>query len=281
MIIIKQSSRIKDFIDRQKALGLITGFVPTMGALHAGHLDLLRISVSQTDMAICSIFVNPTQFNDQEDYNKYPQTLEQDIRLLERSAAAAVFLPDSVELYSSGLTGLEKYDLGHLETILEGKYRPGHFQGVCQVMSRLLKLVNPDKLFMGQKDYQQCMVVERLLELLDLDIQLVRCPTVREPDGLALSSRNLRLQPEQRAVAPVIFHTLRAAKETIVPGDLSVIRKKALAHLERNHFRPDYFEIANAATLEPVSVWDGRQRLVILVAAFLGDVRLIDNLLVN
>jgi pantoate--beta-alanine ligase len=211
--------------------------------------------------------------------HKYPQTLDKDILLLERSSASVLFIPDVEQVYPAGLTGLETYDLGYLETILEGKFRPGHFQGVCQVMGRLLKMVRPDKLFMGQKDYQQCMVVNKLLEYLDFPVQLIKCPTVREPDGLAMSSRNRRLTPEQRMIAPIIFRTLAEAKEKIGRQDIASIQKEAISMLEKSGFLPDYFEIADASTLRPLTGPASSQQLVFLAAAFLGDIRLIDNLL--
>ena len=280
MVIIKQSSHLRDFMLRQRAAGLITGFVPTMGALHAGHLELVKTAASLCNVTIVSIFINPTQFNDPGDFKKYPQTLDRDILLLEKSAASVLFIPDVENVYHSGLENLEKYNLDYLETILEGKYRPGHFQGVCQVMSRLLQLVDPDKLLMGQKDYQQCMVIKKLIEIAGLKTELITCPTVREADGLAMSSRNMRLPASDRSLAPLIYQVLQTAAENIVSGDLSFLRRQAVATLQESGFRPDYFEFAEAATLEPVKSWDRKQRLVILVAAFLGEIRLIDNLLV-
>ena len=280
MIIIKHLTLLSEFIATQHASGKRVGFVPTMGALHAGHLDLVRISGSQCDVTVCSIFINPTQFNDPADFQKYPQTLDRDILLLERFAADVLFLPGVADLYPQGTGNLETYTLGNLETILEGKFRPGHFQGVCQVMSRLLKLVRPQRLFMGQKDYQQCMVVNKLLEQLDMGVELIKCPTVREADGLAMSSRNLRLMAEQRAIAPVIYQTLKTAAEKIRTGSFAAIQEHAMAALKKHGFRPDYFEIADAATLEPAMAFDPGVALVVLVAAFLGEVRLIDNLLV-
>lgn len=281
MIIIKHPPALRKLIAGQRLAGKVVGFVPTMGALHAGHLDLVRISQSQCDITVCSIFVNPTQFNDPGDFKKYPHTLENDIRLLERAGAGVLFVPDTDDVYPEGTGGLKTYPLGYLETILEGKFRPGHFQGVCQVMDRLLALVAPDRLFMGQKDYQQCMVVETLLRHLGLPVALIKCATMREPDGLAMSSRNLRLSPEQRSSAPAIYRSLKHAAEKIGSEDFSVIGANACDELRRLGFRPDYFEIADAATLLPAQAHHPAKGLVILVAAFQGEVRLIDNLLVS
>jgi pantoate--beta-alanine ligase len=248
-----------------------------LGALHTGHISLITISKKSTDVSVCSIFVNPTQFNDPKDFQKYPVTLEKDIALLERAGTDILFLPEVAELYPNGTTGLETYDLGRLETILEGKYRPGHFQGVCQVMRRLLDLVQPDHLFMGQKDYQQCMVVQRLLALRGMDTQLHACPIVRETDGLAMSSRNLRLTPEQRQKATAIYQALLAISTGWQMGQRSKTEliATALNILEQADFRVDYVEIADGQTLQPA---DGGPGAVALIAAFQGEVRLIDNM---
>jgi len=278
MIIIHQPRRLLELISACKKNGRVAGFVPTMGALHAGHIALIEASGKETDITICSIFVNPTQFNDPGDYGKYPKTIENDIRLLERTGNDILFLPPVSAIYAEGTDNLEHYDLGYLESILEGEYRPGHFQGVCQVMSRLLNAVQPHKLFMGRKDYQQCMVMQRLIDQRDLPVQLVTCETVREPDGLAMSSRNLRLTPEQRQLAPAVYKTLLQTKQQLKQGPLGDLKDAAKHHLERSGFRVDYFEIAGAHDLALLNHWDGSTPVVALVAAFLGDVRLIDNL---
>jgi len=216
--------------------------------------------------------------NDPKDFQKYPITIEKDIFLLEKAGTDALFLPEAGELYPGGTKDLEKYELGRLETLLEGKYRPGHFQGVCQVMRRLLDVVAPDDLFMGQKDYQQCMVVARLLHLMKSSARLHPCPIVREADGLAMSSRNMRLTEKEREKAPAIYRALTLVKEEWgKPGALS----RARAILEENGFRIDYVEIADAGTLEPIDAGFGgnQKNVVVLVAAFLGEIRLIDNIL--
>ena len=193
MILFKKIAELQRFLTAKKKLGATIGFVPTMGALHQGHLSLIEESKAHTAVTVCSIFVNPAQFNDPKDYEKYPNTIDKDLDILQQARADIVFIPSVNEVYPDGTKDLEHYDLGYLETILEGHYRPGHFQGVSQVMSRLLKMVLPDQLFMGQKDYQQCMVIQKLLHLTQLDqhSSLQVCPTVRESDGLAMSSRNL------------------------------------------------------------------------------------------
>jgi pantoate--beta-alanine ligase len=281
MIIIKQAGRLQEYLKQQAARGLVSGFVPTMGALHQGHLSLIAESRKHAGITVCSIFVNPTQFNDPKDFDKYPKTLEQDILLLENAGTDILFLPSVDEVYTEGLTNLEHYDLGYLETILEGKFRPGHFQGVCQVMYRLLKLVQPDLLFMGQKDYQQCMVVKRLLTLMESKTQLIPAPTIRESSGLAMSSRNMRLSEQQRGEAVDISKTLQFIRENLQYQSLSALKSAATEQLQQAGFKVDYVEIAHAETLESIEEWDGKTPLVALVAAFLGDIRLIDNLILT
>ena len=283
MNIFTTTADIQSYINAARQKGQVIGFAPTMGALHEGHVSLIETSKAQTDVTIVSIFVNPAQFNDPNDFKKYPVTTDKDIALLEKSNTDVLFLPAVEDIYPNGIKTLEHYDLGYLETLLEGVYRPGHFQGVCQVMARLLNIVGTDHLFMGQKDYQQCMVVKRLMELLNIDqkVQLHICPTVREADGLAMSSRNLRLSPAARQKAVLISKTLRYVKEHLQPGDVSPLTATAKQMLADAQFEVDYFEIADAGNLSPVSHWDGRQKLVAITAAFLDGVRLIDNMIVN
>jgi pantoate--beta-alanine ligase len=259
------------------------GLVPTMGALHAGHISLLHAAKKENDIVVCSIFVNPTQFNDPEDFKKYPITLENDILLFENAGCDLLFTPSVKDIYPDGTDHLRHYDLGFLEQVLEGRFRPGHFQGVCQVVHRLLEIVLPDNLYVGQKDYQQCMVIKKLVELIDLDskVKINVCPTLREDDGLAMSSRNLRLSPADRDNAATISATLRYIEKNIQPGNLSGIKEKAQQLLLTKGFKIDYAEIADANTLELIDNWDGNQKVVALIAAFLGHVRLIDNLVLN
>jgi pantoate--beta-alanine ligase len=280
MILFKRAGDLNRWLDQQRLSGKSIGFVPTLGALHAGHISLITISKKTAGVTVCSIFVNPTQFNDPRDFQKYPVTLEKDIALLEQSGTDVLFLPEVEEVYPDGTSGLEHYDLGRIETLLEGKYRPGHFQGVCQVMRRLLDLVRPDDLFMGQKDYQQCMVIQRLLELRGMPTRLHRCPILREPDGLAMSSRNMRLTPEQRQKATAIYKALLAIRsgwQMIHPQKTELIAT-AIKILEQAGFRVEYIEIADHKTLEPT---DGGPGAVALIAAFLGEVRLIDNMMLS
>ena len=283
MILFKKADSLHQWIDAQQKKGLRVGFVPTMGALHPGHISLIQSSKKDNDITISSIFVNPTQFNDPKDFAKYPVTIEKDILQLEQAGCDALLLPSVEEIYPKGTTLKTQYELGKIETLLEGKYRPGHYQGVCQVVHRLLDIVQPNNLYLGQKDYQQCMVIARLVELMGKkkDIHINICPTLREADGLAMSSRNMRLNAEERQKAVLIIRSLSYIKENIGSNGIESIKNKANAMLTNEGFRVDYIEIADAKTLEPVSNWDGNQKLVALAAAYLNEVRLIDNLVLN
>ena len=278
MIIIKRTQKLKDFISEFQLGGKKIGFVPTMGALHDGHISLIKKSKSQNSLTICSIYVNPTQFNNVIDLNKYPVTLEKDIDKLEVAACDILFLPSTEEMYVNNEVN-EHYDLGMLEHILEGKYRPGHFQGVCTIVDKLLKAIKPNTLYLGKKDYQQCMVINKMITDKKYEVRLEICETIREQRGLAMSSRNLRLNEVERIDALKIIETLKNIKKDIKPGNLEEIKIKATKYLTKNGYKVDYTEIADAATLEIVSDWDGKAKLVALVAAYLNNVRLIDNII--
>jgi len=265
----------------QNRLGRSTekiSFVPTMGALHDGHISLLKMAPKDT-IRVCSIFVNPTQFNDPSDYQHYPVTIEKDIEKLTEAGVDILFLPSVEEMYPEGPTHKEHYDLGDLESVFEGEFRPGHYQGVCQVVDKLLSIVRPDTLFMGQKDYQQCMVIRRLLELKKHPTELVMGPTLRETDGLAMSSRNVRLTPDERQQAVSIWKTLQWFRENLGKYSPADLGKQASEKLLSNGFhKVDYFTLADARNLTPLKEWTPDTESVILCAAFLGQVRLIDNL---
>jgi pantoate--beta-alanine ligase len=283
MILFKKANDIRKWLELVKRDSSMVGFVPTMGALHEGHLSLIDASLKENALTVCSIFVNPTQFNDPGDFEKYPVTIEKDIYQLQSAGCDAIFLPPVSEIYPGGIetAGGKKYDLGYLESILEGKYRPGHFQGVCQVVHRLLDIIKPGRLYLGQKDYQQCMVISRLTGLIGSNTEIRICPTLREPDGLAMSSRNLRLDVEQRRRATMIYQTLSRLKNEIRPGPTGLFIKEGSQNLQNAGFKVDYTEIANAKTLHPVVNWDGKEKIVALIAALLGEIRLIDNMQLN
>lgn len=276
MVIFKNISPLKGYLAGAKRHGTV-GFVPTMGALHQGHLALVRNARRENGLTVASIFVNPTQFNDPKDFQKYPITIENDIRLLEQEGCDVLFLPSVAEIYPAGLPANEHYELGMLDQVLEGKFRPGHFQGVCKVVNRLLDIVTPDTLYLGRKDYQQCMVITKLVDLKGISTRISICPTFREEDGLAMSSRNVRLSAVGRAKAPLIYRTLQQAKEELKAGDLRPLREKLLETLRNGGFQPEYFEFARSSDLALRDHWDGKEELVALVAAFLDGVRLIDN----
>jgi len=283
MLLIKKGDELRYILGKKREAGLTIGFVPTMGALHAGHISLLETSKRENPLTVCSVFVNPTQFNDQKDFENYPVTIENDIYLLEEAGCDIMFFPSPEEIYPHNIQKTRLYDLGFLETILEGKYRPGHFQGVCQVVHRLLDIVRPHKLYLGQKDYQQLKIIKKLLELTGFDesVKLKMCPTLREPDGLAMSSRNLRLGEEERKKAVAISQALGNIKKNLKPGNTGLLVAEAKSFLSMQGFKTDYIEIADAGTLEPVNNWDGSQKMIALAAAALNEVRLIDNLLLN
>jgi len=279
MVLFKQAKTITNYIIGKKAAGKTIGFVPTMGALHAGHFSLIEQARKENDLVVCSIFVNPTQFNNPEDFKKYPVTIEKDVEALIKHGCDVLFLPPQQEIYPPAYQP-KHYDLGTLETVLEGHYRPGHFQGVCQVVDRLLQIIAPTSLYLGQKDFQQCQVVQRLLQITNRpDIKLRISPTVRQQDGLAMSSRNLRLDEMQREKAPALFEELSQSKKAVSTKPLSQIKSEAVQHLTDKGFKVDYFEIADRATLTPAT--SAAQPLVALVAAYLCDIRLIDNLSLN
>ena len=279
MMLFTKAGDITNFITKNRKEGNITGFIPTMGALHPGHISLLYEAKESGVLTVCSIFVNPTQFNDPKDFENYPSTIEQDMDRLEKAGCDVLFLPTLSEMYPEGIKNGKKYDLGYLETVLEGEYRPGHFQGVCQVVHRLLDIIPADELYLGQKDYQQCMVIKKLVELVKIKTRIIICPTLREPDGLAMSSRNVRLTGSDRKKAVKIFETLSFIKKNIRPGNLNALKESARLNLTHTGFKVDYAEIANAKTLELINDWDGKTETVALIAAFLHDVRLIDNML--
>jgi pantoate--beta-alanine ligase len=280
MILFKQARTLSDHLNRERNRGKKIGFVPTMGALHHGHMSLLTASKAANEITVCSIFVNPTQFNNPEDFKHYPITLESDLEKLVTFGCDILFLPSEEEIYPHGYQK-KHYALGSLEERLEGFYRPGHFQGVCQVMDRLLEIVHPDDLYMGQKDFQQCIVVKKLLELTGRTdkVHLHIRPTVRERDGLAMSSRNMRLSETQKQLATSIYRELLAIKTGLNSQTVEQLKSQATSELQKKGFAVDYVEIAKADDLQ-TGIGE-KEGLVALVAASLNGVRLIDNMLLN
>ncbi|MCE6988216.1 pantoate--beta-alanine ligase [Dyadobacter sp. CY323] len=268
---------LRSFLDHQIELRKTIGLVPTMGALHEGHITLIEASNAENDITVCSIFVNPTQFNNPEDLLKYPRTLEQDLEILGKTGCSAVFAPSVEEMYPEKT--VVKFDFGSLETVMEGASRPGHFNGVGIVVSKLFNIVNPHRAYFGQKDLQQVAVITRMVKDLSFSLQLVICPTVREDDGLAMSSRNRRLDAKERSVAPHINRILQSAKNELLAGESveNVVQTAKNEFDAIKEFTLDYFEIVDLLSLQPIQKVGPAGINAICVAAFLGPVRLIDN----
>jgi pantoate--beta-alanine ligase len=281
MRLFKHAEDLQKYLKTNVNSSETIGFVPTMGALHQGHLSLLAKSKELSGITICSIFVNPVQFNNPSDFKKYPKTIENDILLLEEYGCDILFLPSENEIYPDENSRNKHYELGDLEKILEGKFRPGHFQGVCLVVDRLLSIVAPDIIFIGQKDFQQCLVLQRLIELTRRKTKVVICPIVRESSGLAMSSRNLRLNEEEKNKASLLHATLIFIRDGLTIRNFSSLKNEAYSNLEKNGFKLEYLELARRCNLESVSEFSQEEELILLVAAFLNDVRLIDNLLIQ
>lgn len=279
MFIFKTAKDIGEYLDLQRAEGKKIGFVPTMGALHDGHLSLVRKCKAENEVAVCSIFINPTQFNDKKDFALYPVSIEDDLELLLSASCDVLFLPSVDEIYPNGVDAIRAYDFAYLETILEGASRPGHFRGVGQVVGRLLEIVVPNNLYMGAKDYQQCMVVRSLLQQMGMmGVTMHVCPTAREQDGLAMSSRNRRLTDAQRISAVTIYQCLVSIQAKMSSDSFSIVHKECIELLIDKGFKPDYVVLANAETLAPMNEYDPNVPMVALIAASIGEVRLIDNM---
>lgn len=279
MQIFNTISSLQKFIKPQRILGHAVGFVPTMGALHSGHLSLIEASKKQNDFTVCSIFVNPTQFNNAHDLSVYPRTLEADCQMLASVGCDAVFAPSAEEMYPQ-LPNI-KFDFGDLERVMEGQFRPGHFNGVGIVVSKLFNIVQPDNAYFGQKDLQQCAVVNRLIKDLSFSLTLNICSTQREIDGLAMSSRNRNLLPKQRADAPHIYMALQKAVVLLRENKTSEQVKTFISEYfaEIKSFELEYFEISDFETLQPITeLQTGKTALCI--AAFMGKTRLIDNVII-
>lgn len=281
MIIFKNSNDLQHHLQNIKQSKRTIGFVPTMGALHQGHLSLIAQCKSQADVTVCSIFVNPVQFNNAKDYERYPITTEPDILLLEQNDCDILFLPGEKEIYPDESSKNNHFDIGYLENILEGKFRPGHFQGVCMVVEKLINIVEPTSLFLGQKDYQQNLVIKKLLALMNKKIIIEICPTLREPNGLAMSSRNLRLNSEEKNKAAELNQSLVNINTDVAKQDFGVLKNKEKTRLEKLGFKIDYLELADASDLHVLEKYNGHNRLIMLIAAYLEEIRLIDNMLVK
>ena len=275
MFLIETIIELKSKLKELKKTGVI-GFVPTMGALHAGHISLVEKAVSETQIVIVSIFVNPTQFNDKSDLEKYPRNLDADLKLLEKTSCQIVFVPKVEEIYPE--TDTRKFDFGPLETVMEGKHRPGHFNGVAQVVSKLFDIVQPGKAYFGLKDFQQLAIIKEMVVQLNLRVEIVPCPIVREENGLAMSSRNELLTADERKNAAVISETLFKANELKTQKSVSELENWIADTINKNpYLNVEYVEIVDDRRLQPVKSWDEKGGKVCCVAVFCGKVRLIDN----
>jgi len=278
MLITKTISETRAEIIKVRKSGNTIGFVPTMGALHQGHISLQERARNENDFTVCSIFVNPIQFNNPEDLEKYPRTEEEDLRKLRNAGCDLVFMPAAQEMYPEKNT--VKYEFGHLEKVMEGEFRPGHFNGVAVVVKKLFDIVQPHRAYLGEKDFQQLAIIKALVKMLHIPVEIIPCPTLREPSGLAMSSRNERLSPKDRETASVIYKTMCLAKNKVPV--LSPAEIEAWVEQEintANGMQMEYFKLVDADTLLPVQEWKTGQPVRGCVAAYIGGVRLIDNIL--
>ncbi|RAW03369.1 pantoate--beta-alanine ligase [Pseudochryseolinea flava] len=278
MEIFNEIAPLKAFLKAKKQALNSIGLVPTMGALHSGHISLIEASKAENDLTVCSIFVNPAQFNNPNDLQRYPRTLDKDTLLLKKVECDAIFCPDSTEMYRH--QPLIKFDFGHLDKIMEGKFRPGHFSGVALVVSKLFNIVEPHHAYFGQKDWQQYSIIRQLVDDLNFNLILHSVPTSREPDGLAMSSRNLRLNESQRQKAIVFFEALTFAKRALNDGaPLVQVQQKVMQLVEKDaEIKLEYFELADSKNLNLLENVKGASQPIMCIAGFVGEIRLIDNM---
>ncbi len=280
MLVVTAIADLQSVIKNARLTHQKIGFVPTMGALHQGHLSLIKQAKAQTSFVVASIFVNPTQFNEAEDFKLYPRTLDVDLKMLDESGCDLVFTPTVEDIYPS--KDLRKFDFGLLEQVMEGLHRPGHFNGVAQVVSKLFDAVQADVAFFGQKDFQQFAIIKAMVKQLNIPIHLVACPIVREPSGLAMSSRNQRLSKLQKEQASVIYKHLTWAKTNFKQYSLSELKNEVeKCFFSSEGLELEYFEIVDENTLIELNSWPVDVKVVACVAVFCGKVRLIDNIVFN
>lgn len=278
MQVIRKKNKLKNKLLQVKSEGKTIAFIPTMGALHHGHLSLLNRARNECDIIVCSIFVNPTQFNNSDDFENYPQNLSSDLNELELVGCDFVFTPDFDELYENK-SDLLDIDLDPFANVMEGEFRPGHFLGMITVVKKFFDIIEPDKGYFGEKDFQQLAIVKHLVSYFQLPIEIIGCPTVREVDGLALSSRNALLSKEQREAAPLIYNTINKTKEWLLTLSVEECINKVIGTINRNkHLGVEYFEIVNANTLQPISEYHPQKICRACIAVYAGNIRLIDNI---
>ncbi len=268
---------LKNYLSKEKKDNHSIGLVPTMGALHEGHLSLVRRCIEENDICIVSLFVNPTQFNNKNDLETYPRTPEKDYAELEAVGCDYVFIPSIEEMYPEPDTRV--FDFGIVSQVMEGAHRPGHFNGVAQIVSKLFYAVEPDRAYFGEKDFQQIAVIKAMVKQLDIPVKIVTCPILREDDGLAMSSRNIRLTPEQRQKAPIIARTLKESTNFVSDKSVSEVIDYVEDTINKEpSLDVEYYEIVDADTLESIKNWDESSHPVGCIAVYCGDVRLIDNI---
>lgn len=277
MILLKTLSEASAWIEKQKLNAKTIGFVPTMGALHQGHISLVQKSKSENDFTIVSVFVNPTQFNNADDLKKYPRTESEDAKLLEEAGCDAVFFPTIEAIYPNGQKS-EHFSFDGIEFQMEGKFRPGHFDGVATVVKRFFEIIQPNKAYFGEKDFQQLRIIQELVKNLNLKVEIIPVSIMRESDGLAMSSRNTRLTKEMREESPKIYQILNLAKEFIQNHSITETKEFVQNQFNQTNLDLEYFEIADELSLESVSEKENSQKLRGFIAVFAGEIRLIDNI---
>lgn len=277
MKVVNKIEDLKLFLSQEREKGKHIGLVPTMGALHAGHLSLVKRCVAENDICVVSVFVNPTQFNDKHDLETYPRTLDNDCALLEPAGCTYVFAPSVEEMYPEPDNRV--FDLGPVASVMEGPRRPGHFNGVAQVVSKLFYIVEPDRAYFGEKDFQQIAVIREMVKQLKLPVQIVDCPICREADGLALSSRNTRLSPELRKKAPLIAKTLKESVEKAADMSVKEVHDFVVNTINQDpDMEVEYYEIVDGNTMQPILQWSDTDYPVGCITVYCGEVRLIDNI---
>jgi len=278
MLITNTIPETQAIVTKWRAEGGTIGFVPTMGALHQGHISLQERSRNENDYTVCSIFVNPIQFNNPEDLAKYPRSEEKDLLMLEQAGCSLAFVPTVLEMYPE--ENKIEYDFGHLDKVMEGQFRPGHFNGVAVVVKKFFDIVQPHKAYFGEKDYQQLAIIKAFVKMLNIPVVIVSCPTVREPSGLAMSSRNERLSPSDRQVASAIYKSMHEAKALVPVMKPEELEKWVIKKINSTSgLETEYFRLVDASSLLPVTEWKQGQTVIGCVTAYIGGVRLIDNML--
>ena len=280
MEIIREVALLRRRVEEEKQCGRSVGLVPTMGALHAGHVSLIDRARKENDIVVVSVFVNPTQFNNPEDLRTYPRTEEADCEKMTNAGVDIAFIPSVEEVYPEPDTRL--FDLGAVAEVMEGPMRPGHFNGVAQIVSKLFDMVQPHRAYFGEKDFQQIAVIRRMVELEGFNIEIIDCPIMRENDGLAMSSRNVRLTPSQRQIAPAIHKALVASLEYALTHTVEETKQRVINEINSQpEMEVEYYEIVDSLTMQPIANWEDSKCPVGCITVYCGEVRLIDNIKYN